>query len=74
MENLNKPIQMVMKQMRQDIINTINISQLPMSIVELIVKDIYTDIKAASNVEYTQVVKNYNQQLEEANKENATGE
>lgn len=67
MENtINKPIQLVMKETRENIINTINISQLPMCIVELIVKDIYSDIKAASNLEYKQVIQNYNDQLEKA--------
>lgn len=60
MENaLNKPVQLLIKETRENFVNVINTSRLPMCIVELIVKDIYSDIKSGSNLEYEQVVRTY---------------
>lgn len=70
MENaIKKPIQLVMKEMRDSIVNIINASQLPYSIAGLMIKDIYEEVQKASLAEYKTAIQQYNNKLEEIKKE-----
>lgn len=67
-KEFQKPISMVMKETRDSIINVINMSHLPISIIELILKDMYSDIRVTAEVEYKATVQQYNKQIEQMNK------
>lgn len=66
MENINKPIAIVMKEVTNVIVDTINNSKLPLCILDKMLKDIYIDVHNASELEYQNTAKEYEKQLTEA--------
>lgn len=69
MEN-NKPISLVMDELKGNIVNVINDSKLPICIVEPILKDIYEQISSLAKVQLEQDKKEYSEaQKEEAKEE-----
>ena len=45
---MEKPISVVLEELKQDIINSINNTNLPICIIEPIIKDLYNEIAALS--------------------------
>lgn len=60
MEN-NKPISMIVEELKNNIISTINDSKLPICITEMIFKDIYEEIESLKEKELIQDKEKYNQ-------------
>ena len=60
MEN-NKPISIIIEELRNNIILTINNSKLPVCITEMIFKDIYEEIENLKVQELNQDKEKYNQ-------------
>lgn len=62
---MNKPISISIKETRQGICDVINASGLPISVIELIVSDVYGEVQHISRKQYEQDV------LSMENKDNA---
>jgi len=57
---MDKPISIAIEELRQNIINSINTSNLPPSVVEMIVKDVYVEVNNLKSQEYNKAVEKYN--------------
>lgn len=64
-DNLNKPITIVRAEFASNLINLINESQLPLFIIEPILRDVYLEVKSGAQKQYEQDVLNYNQLLKQ---------
>lgn len=62
---MNLPLSIELKKLRQDICDLINSSGLPISVIELLMSDIYGEVQAVSRNMYEQDVVNYNKSLKE---------
>lgn len=62
---MNRPISIAIKETRQGICDVINASGLPISVIELIVSDVYGEVQHISRKQYEQDV------LSMENKDNA---
>lgn len=63
------PISIVISDLKNKLIETINDSKLPLSILELVVKDLYNEINNAYKIQLVNDKKQYNQLLELNKKE-----
>lgn len=53
---MNKPISVAIKETRQEICNVINASGLPISVIELIVSDVYGEVQLVARKQLEQDV------------------
>lgn len=53
---MNKPISVAIKETRQKICDVINASGLPISVIELIVSDVYGEVQLVARKQYEQDV------------------
>lgn len=63
------PISIVISDLKNRLVETINDSKLPLSILELVVKDLYNEINNAYKIQLVNDKKQYNQLLELNKKE-----
>ena len=63
------PISIVISDLKNKLVETINDSKLPLSILELVVKDLYNEINNAYKIQLVNDKKQYNQLLELNKKE-----
>lgn len=66
------PISIVISDLKNRLVETINDSKLPLSILELVVKDLYNEINNAYKIQLANDKKQYNQLLELNKKEEQT--
>jgi len=66
---MEKPITMVVDETRQSLIKTINESNLPPFIIEMMLKDIYTEVNQLSINVSTREKEQYLQSLQESTEE-----
>lgn len=62
----NKPIMITMNEFKESIINTINGSQMPIAIVNLLLKDILLQCTELEKQQYEATVQQYTQQTTES--------
>ena len=58
---MNKPITMIRAEFVQNLVNSINTSELPLFIIESILKDTYLEVKAAAQRQYEADIAKYEQ-------------
>lgn len=58
---MNKPITMIRAEFVQNLVNSINTSELPLFVIESILKDIYLEVKAAAQKQYEADMTKYEQ-------------
>lgn len=63
------PISIVISDLKNRLVETINDSKLPLSILELVVKDLYNEVNNAYKIQLVNDKKQYNQLLELNKKE-----
>ena len=63
-ENINKPISLLIEDGKNEIIKAINETNLPATILELIIKDIYIEIQKLKERELIQAQQEYQNQKE----------
>ena len=51
---MNRPISIAIKETRQEICDVINASGLPISVIELIMSDVYGEVQLVSRKQYEQ--------------------
>lgn len=61
-KELEKPIAVRYREYREMLVNTINSFQLPAFLVEAIMKDIMSEVSASSEIEYRQLLMQYQSQ------------
>jgi hypothetical protein len=64
-DNLNKPITIVRAEFISNLTNLINNSNLPLFVVEPILKDMYLEVKSVMQKQYEYDLANYNQSKQE---------
>lgn len=64
---MDKPLSMRIRELRQSICDLVNDSGLPISVVELVVSDVYGEVQVVSNKMYEQDTANFSS--EENNKQ-----
>ena len=62
----NKPIMITMNEFKESIVNTINESQMPMAIVNLLLKDIILQFNEIEKQQYETAVQQYTKQATES--------
>ena len=62
---MEKPISLLINEARKNLIDTINKQGLPLSLMELIVKDVYLDLKATSDMQTKKEISEYNNSRQE---------
>lgn len=62
----NKPIMITMNEFKESIVNTINESQMPMAIVNLLLKDIILQCNEIEKQQYETAVQQYTKQTTES--------
>ena len=62
----NKPIMITMNEFKESIVNTINESQMPMAIVNLLLKDIILQCNEIEKQQYETAVQQYTKQATES--------
>ena len=62
----NKPIMITMNEFKESIVNTINESQMPMAIVNLLLKDIILQCNEIEKQQYKTAVQQYTQKTTES--------
>jgi hypothetical protein len=60
-DSLNKPVTVVRAEFISNLTNLINESKLPLFVVEPILKDVYLEVRDASQKQYEHDLMNYNQ-------------
>ena len=70
----NKPIMITMNEFKESIVNTINNSNMPMSIVNLLLKDILLQCTEVEKQQYETAVQQYTQQTTTESVEKVDGE
>lgn len=63
------PISIVISDLKNKLVEIVNESKLPLSIIELVVKDLYNEINNAYKIQLANDKKQYNQLLELSKKE-----
>ena len=66
---MEKPIQLILSDLRQEIISNIENKNLPMCLVTPIIKDIYEQCKLIETQQYNAVKANYEDSLKEKTEE-----
>lgn len=69
-----KPIMIVMNEFKESIVNTINNSNMPMAIVNLLLKDILLQCTEVEKQQYETAVQQYTQQTTTESVEKVDGE
>lgn len=67
---MNKPLSMVINDTKKKLVDTCNESQLPISILDLIVQDIYTEIHSLAERQALEDERSYKEKSEEKKIEN----
>lgn len=67
--NIVKPITIAKQEFAEKLINEINVSQLPMFVIEFILQDLLTAVQSAAKKEYEVDRAQYERQLKEQSKE-----
>ena len=62
----NKPIMIVMNEFKQEVVDAINKSNMPMAIVNLLLKDILSQCTELEKQQYEATVQQYTQQTTES--------
>ena len=70
----NKPIMIAMNEFKESIVNTINNSNMPMAIVNLLLKDILLQCTEVEKQQYETAVQQYTQQTTTESVEKVDGE
>ena len=70
----NKPIMITMNEFKESIVNTINNSNMPMAIVNLLLKDILLQCTEVEKQQYETAVQQYTQQTTTESVEKVDGE
>ena len=70
----NKPIMITMNEFKDSIVNTINNSNMPMAIVNLLLKDILLQCTEVEKQQYETAVQQYTQQTTTESVEKVDGE
>ena len=70
----NKPIMITMNEFKESIVNTINNSNMPMAIVNLLLKDIILQCTEVEKQQYETAVQQYTQQTTTESVEKVDGE
>ena len=70
----NKPIMIAMNEFKESIVNTINNSNMPMAIVNLLLKDILLQCTEVEKQQYETAVQQYTQQTTTESVETVDGE
>jgi uncharacterized membrane protein (DUF106 family) len=65
---MEKPISITIEEIKSSLINVLNNSGLPISIIKLIVNDLCTDVNNAAATNLRQEIDEYNKAVEEAKK------
>ena len=68
--NISKPISMVLMELKEGLANQINNANLPLCLVEPIVKDLYMEVHNLSEVQTRKDIEEYNKAIE--NEESTT--
>lgn len=63
---MNKPISMVINETRISLLNVLNTSNLPPCILEMIIKDLYSEAKQLSTLQLKQDTETYNKAQEDS--------
>lgn len=63
---MNKPISMTINETRLSLLNVLNTSNLPPCILEMIIKDLYSEAKQLSTFQLKQDTETYNRAQEDA--------
>ena len=66
---MDKPISVVLEELKQDIINSINNTNLPICIIEPIIKDLYNEIAILSKQQLAKDKEEYEKSQKEEIKE-----
>lgn len=66
---MDKPISVVLEELKQDIINSINNTNLPICIIEPIIKDLYNEIAVLSKQQLLKDKEKYEESQKEEIKE-----
>ena len=69
---MQKPIDMLINEFRENIYNTINTSGLPLCISNLIIKDIYKDLEKATKENLQKSTEKYYSELQKESEKNET--
>ena len=69
-QNIQKPISMVLNELRENLTVQINSANLPLCLVEPIVKDLYMEVHNLSEVQTRKDIEEYNKAIE--NEESTT--
>ena len=71
---MDKPLSLIINETKQNFIKTINNAGLPLALLEMIMKDVYFDLKNASDIQAKKELEEYNiylvKEKEEKLKEN----
>ena len=62
---MEKPISIILEELKQDIANSINNSQLPLAIIEPVMKDLYNEIVTLAQKQLIKDKENYKKSQEE---------
>lgn len=62
---MDKPISLRIRELRQGICNLINQSGLPISVIELVVSDVYGEVQVVSNKNYESDLLSYKEKGED---------
>lgn len=64
---MNKPISMIINETSNSVAQVLNASGLSYSVLELIMRDLYAQVRENAQIEYKQSKQKYEQELEEQN-------
>lgn len=67
---MNKPITMIRAEFIQNLVDSINSSELPLFVIESILRDTYLEVKAAAQKQYETDATKYEQSMQEQLREN----
>lgn len=70
MNNIGKPVSMIRMEFISSLTELINNSNLPLFIIEPILKDIYTDVRIASQKQTEEEIKQYQKSIEQNTSDN----
>lgn len=69
---MDKPLSLIINETKQNMVAVINNSGLPLPLLEMLMKDIYIDIKTANDMQLKKDIEQYNNSLTEESKKQET--